>query len=209
MVSSVVVRSSSYSTMAPLRSPTMILRAVRSGRSRFAQKPPIDSSSCCPREKSNPMRTYGRGRYLGGVYPQGPNGGAVVPPSTPGAVAFTQNADGFNITQGDPAEVIASVTITVQAGSDVKLEALVSGLGSVAAGRAFLTCADVAGVISSQSFDAAAGLNYRTLNYLGIVNGLAAGPHTFDLVLDLNGAAGANFVSAGAVCFVATELVNP
>lgn len=153
-----------------------------------------------------PAGPQGATGATGATGPAGPQGAAGAQGSF-GAFAFNQNNDGFLIDGGDPATTIASATITVGAGSRIKIEGSVSILGGPgsAPGTVFLSVADVAGAGSVVDFDEG---EFRPLTLLGVTDPQAGGPVTVDLLLTADGA-GAEAVntSPGQASLTLTEIL--
>lgn len=145
---------------------------------------------------------YAIGRLAGETYPEPRSASSSPQPAT----AFDQNTDAYTVTTGDPPLQIASASITVAAGSRIKIEGLASFDGFVAAGRALLSSPAVATVSASQSFNAADGLNFRTCNYLAVTDPQAGGPVTVALQLEVVGSPGSNVSSTSGTVLILTEL---
>jgi hypothetical protein len=122
------------------------------------------------------------------------------------SVVYVSDPTAYHQTQGSPSLLVVSGTINLQPGSRVKVEGMVTFVGSVAAGRAILSSPQDPGVIGNASFDVAQGSNYRTLNFIGFTDVQPAGPYTIGLFLDVNGSAGARIDSAGPSVLVLTEI---
>jgi hypothetical protein len=117
------------------------------------------------------------------------------------------NVDAWSIVQGDPAELIASVSITVAENSRLLIWAMTGFQCTVAAGRFFISCPDLASNIGSQSADAGAGVDFRTLNVFGLSVPLVAGPHLVELFMNVAGAVGAKADSFNANVLVVQEVL--
>ena len=152
------------------------------------------------------MFVIGRGRYARATYPERARS---LPPAPSPSFAFDQNTNSYFQISGDPSVQIASATISLSAGSRVKVEALASVIGSVAPGRAYISTPSVDSLLGTQSFDIAVGSNYRTLNLLGLTDAQVAGPLTVVLFLDVDGNAGARVDGFGLTVLTLTEIFAP
>jgi hypothetical protein len=152
------------------------------------------------------MHIIGRGRYAREAYPER-SSAIQVPP----AFVFYQASTGWHQIAGAATIVIASATITLQAGSRVKIEALAPADGSVAAGRMFIQT-DAPGttsVLGSQSFGTATQDEFRTCNYLAVSDPQPGGPLTVNLQLTVNGNGGARIDESGLTVLTLTEILAP
>lgn len=144
------------------------------------------------------------GRNRGETYPVARPEGAV---PVQRAFAFDQNSTSYTQIADAPFVQIAIATINLIAGSRVKVEGLASVIGSVAAGRAFISTSMIPGLVGSQSFGITDGLNFRTMNLLGITGPQPDGPLTIGLVIEVNGNVGARIDSAGMTVLTLTEIL--
>lgn len=148
----------------------------------------------------------GHGRYIGETYPtRRAEGAAPVQP----AFAFDQNSTTYTVIDGDPNLQIASASITLSAGSRVKIEGLACFDGSVAAGRAALTSPLFSSVNASQSFGVAEDLSFRTCNFLSVTDPQPAGLVTIGLFISVVGDPGARIDIAGLTVLTLTEILAP
>lgn len=147
-------------------------------------------------------RLIGRGHYIGETYPTRRAEGASASP----AFAFDENSDAYSAVVGDANLQIASASITLSAGSRVKIEGLACIIGSVAAGRAVVTSPLFSTVNASQSFNAAAGSNVRTCNFLAVSDPQPAGLVTIGLFIAVTGSAGARVDASGLTLLTLTEI---
>ncbi len=122
------------------------------------------------------------------------------------AFVFDQNSTAYTQVSAAPTIVIATATIQLRANSSVLVQATTTLQGSVAPGRAFISCAAIPGANGSQSFDATTADQFRTLNFLGIVGPQPAGAFTLNLNLDVSGNVGAQVDSSGTTCLTLTEI---
>jgi len=146
-------------------------------------------------------RVIGRGRYIGETYPtRRAEGTPIIQP----AFAFDQNATEYTAIEGDPNLQIASASITLVAGSRVKIEGLVCFTGSVASGRGVVTSPLFSLVNASQSFDVG---DFRTCNFLSVSDPQPAGLVTIGLFVTVLGNAGARIDAAGLTALTLTEIL--
>jgi hypothetical protein len=148
-------------------------------------------------------RIIGRRSYAGETYPTRRAEGSV--PVVP-AFAFDQNATEYTVIEGEPALQIASASITLSAGSRVKIEGLACFDGSVAAGRAIVTSPLFSSVNASQSFGVTEDLSFRTCNFLTVSDPQPAGLVTIGLFIQVTGDAGARIDIAGLTVLTLTEI---
>lgn len=148
-------------------------------------------------------RIIGRGRYISETYPTRRAEGAA--PTQP-AFAFDQNSTPYTVIEGEPNLQIASASITLSAGSRIKIEGLACFDGSVAAGRAVLTSPLFSSVNASQSFGTALEDSFRTCNFLSISDPQPSGLVTVGLFIAVVGDAGARIDIAGLTVLTLTEI---
>lgn len=154
-------------------------------------------------------RMIGKGKYAGEVYPE--RQPAAPPPTPPvrAAFAFDQNNNSWLHTQGNVNLIIATATITLQAGSRVRIDGNTTFLGGVATGRFLFFAGDATGsvlvTLVSQSFTVG---EFEVSTYLGVLDTpQAAGPLTLTLVVNQNSNAGATVASAGENVLMLTEIL--
>jgi hypothetical protein len=152
-------------------------------------------------------RIIGRRGHGTETYPTRIAEGAVTPQP---AFAFDQNTTPYTVIESDPALLIASASITLSAGSRVKIEGLASFDGAVAAGRAFISSPslpELSAVNGSQSFGVTKDLSFRTCNYLAVTDPQPAGLLTIGLNIEVTGDAGARIDISGATVLTLTEIL--
>lgn len=140
-------------------------------------------------------------RFGGETYPERPAGSGV----SALAFAFAQDSTPYSIDVGSSQQV-ASASITVAAGSRIKIEGLAVFLGSGADGAASLDTPSVSSVIATQSFNTPDGTNRRTCNYLGVTATQPGGLVTVVLNLAVAGSPGAHIDSQGDTMLTLTEV---
>lgn len=140
---------------------------------------------------------------------QGPELGWVAGAGGLPNVVVDQNVTGYFQIAGEAQKTIATASITVKANSRIRVDAWTGVQGSVAAGRVFIFCS-LLGVawLGSESFDAAAGLNFRTPAFCGVSEPQAAGIVTVNLFIEINGAAGARVDNLSENVLILTELLG-
>lgn len=147
-------------------------------------------------------RVLGHGRYIHGTYPEAAGnggGGATL------GFAFDQNQDGYSLTVGDPPIQIASATITVAAGSRIKVEAMTAVTGSDADGFVNMSTDSlpVSGVF--QGFGAVISNSNQVVNLLGVTDPQVGGDVTVNLLMAIDGQTGAH-VSGTVTALTLTEV---
>ena len=150
------------------------------------------------------MHVIGFGRKAREAYPD--TGSAAA--ASRAVLAFDQNSNIWLHTQGDANLIIATATITLRAGSRVRIDGNASFLGGVDSGVAFLFAGDSGGVelISTTNQSFAVG-GRGTLQYLGVLGPQVAGPLTLTLVVNQNSNIGATLANAGENVLILTEIL--
>lgn len=185
------------------------------GRARYAREAyPLAPRASGGAGQTGPTGPGGTPGVPGDTGPTGPAGaqgvtGPTGPNGSGAAFAFDRNQNTYTRVAGEPTVTIASASITVGAGSRIKIEGFTGIFGSVAPGVAFLLTPNIGGsYLAIQSFGTAVGENFRTLNYLAVTDPQPAGLVVVDLYIAVQGDPGAQADGgADGTCLTITEIL--